>query len=161
MTKILVAEDELAVRQVIRLLLAAQGYEIIEAADGGSAYDKVVSEKPDIILLDVMMPVMNGFDVLRKLKANPHTASIPVIIVTGKGQSQDERRGIQGGALDYISKPWGPGELEDRIRIALSYLQSNLSSAPSPTTSANNAHATAPRPTRQRSSAPPPAKRPS
>jgi len=70
------------------------------------------------------MPDMSGFLVLRKLKHNPETESIPVIILTGRHIPQGEQQGMQQGALDYVTKPWGPGELQDRIRIALAYVES-------------------------------------
>ena len=135
MTKILVADDEGEVRKVIRLILSARGYEVIEASDGEDAYNSALKEKPDLILLDIMMPIMNGFDVLEKLKNNSESASIPVIMVTALDESQDEQRGMRGGALDYITKPWAPGELEDRIRIALPDLETPTPAAPRKSTS--------------------------
>jgi len=121
MTKVLVIEDDNVVRDVISRLLSRRGYEVVGAAFGQEGYGKAVDEKPQIILLDLMMPVMDGFEVLRKLKNNPETMSIPVIIVTAKIDAASERRCMRDGALDYVHKPWGPGELEDRIAIALGY----------------------------------------
>lgn len=123
MTRILVAEDETQVRQLIATTLRDQGYQVVEAADGEAAYEAVaeaaVAEKPDLVVLDLMLPKLNGFEVLEKLKANKSTAYIPVVIVTARNQAQDETRGMKAGACDYITKPWSPGELEDRVRIAL------------------------------------------
>ncbi len=130
MAKILIADDEAEVRRVINTILASGGYEVIESSDGEAAYDAAVQDKPDLILLDIMMPFMNGFEVLEKLKSNPATKAIPVIIVTALDGAQDENRGTQAGALDYITKPWAPGELEDRIRIALPDLDSAGPSSP-------------------------------
>ena len=81
-------------------------------------------EVPDLILLDVMMPRIDGFEVLERLKSNPDTQSIPVIMVTAKGQGNDESQAMRTGAWDYITKPWGPDEVEDRVRMALDYLNS-------------------------------------
>lgn len=140
MAKILVADDEPAVRDMIRLLLSREGHEVIEAEDGGSAYAKAVSQRPDIVLLDIGMPVMDGFLVLRELKHNPETESIPVIILTGRHLPQGEQQGMQQGALDYVTKPWGPDELEDRIRIALTYVESqrDIRTPPQPSTGSGN-----------------------
>ena len=121
MAKILVVEDEEQVRNVVVALLNQAGYEVIDAEYGLSGYRKAESEKPDLILLDLMMPVMDGFEILRKLKENPNTRSIPVVILTAKIDSASERECMQLGAVDYIKKPWGPSELEERIGMALGY----------------------------------------
>ena len=107
MTKVLVIEDEKLVRQVVSRLLTGEGYEVIEAPYGRAGYQMAVSEKPNIILLDLMMPVMDGFEVLSKLKGNPETEPIPVIILTARIDSESERRCMRSGAVDYIKKPWG------------------------------------------------------
>ena len=115
MTRILVEEDESAVRQVIVETLSEQGYQLIEADNGASEYELTaevaVAERPDLIMLDIMVPNMNGFEVLEKLKVNPQTAYIPVVIVSARNQTQDEARGIRVGASDFITKPWSPGDL--------------------------------------------------
>ena len=121
MAKLLIIEDEVQVRHIVRLLLMPEGHEVVEAAYGQAGYSKAVSEKPDLILLDLMMPVMDGFDVLAKLKGNRVTRPIPVIILTSRIDAASERRCMQAGAEDYIKKPWGRGELEDRVRLALAY----------------------------------------
>ena len=121
MTKVLVIDDEPVVRQVVNRLLTGEGYQVIEAPYGQAGYQLAISEKPNIILLDLMMPVMDGFQVLSKLKSNPETRPIPVIILTAKIDAESERRCMRSGAVDYIKKPWGPGELKDRIAMALGY----------------------------------------
>ena len=121
MTKVLVIDDEQVVRHVVNRLLTGEGYQVIEAPYGQAGYQLAISEKPNIILLDLMMPVMDGFQVLSKLKSNPETRPIPVIILTAKIDAESERRCMQSGAVDYIKKPWGPGELGDRIALALNY----------------------------------------
>jgi len=121
MTKVLVIDDEQVVRQVVNRLLTGEGYEVIEAPFGPAGYQMAVSEKPNIILLDLMMPVMDGFQVLSKLKSSPETRPIPVIILSAKIDAESERRCMRSGAMDYIKKPWGPGELGDRIAMALGY----------------------------------------
>lgn len=115
MTRILVVEDESAVRQVIMETLSEQGYQVIEADNGASAYEltaeATVAERHDLIVLDIIMSKMNGFEVLGKLKANPQTAYIPVVIVSARNQNQNETRGMRAGASDFITKPWSPGDL--------------------------------------------------
>ena len=123
MTRILVVEDEADVREVVKATLQENGYQVIEAADGLEGYtaaaDAAVAEKPDLIVLDLMLPRLNGFEVLEKLKANPQTSYIPVVILTARGQPQDETRALNSGATDYMTKPWAADELSDRVRIAL------------------------------------------
>ena len=121
MTKILVIDDDGGIRHLVNRLLTIEGFEVIEAAYGWAGYQMAVSERPNIIFLDLMMPVMDGFEVLRKLKNNPVTRPIPVIVLTARIDPESERRCMQTGAVDYIKKPWGPGELEDRIAIALGH----------------------------------------
>ena len=117
--KILVADDESEVRQVIRVILGGQGHDILEAADGERTLEIAGEEMPGLILLDVLMPGKSGIDVLQELKGNRDTKSIPVIMVTALTDAQDENRAMMAGALDYVTKPWTPGELEDRIRISV------------------------------------------
>ena len=123
MTRILVVDDERDVREMVKTTLQENGYQVLEATDGVEAYaaaaDAAVAEKPDLIVLDLMLPKMNGFDVLEKLKENPQTSYIPVVILTARGQSQDETRALRSGAADYMTKPWSAEELADRVRIAL------------------------------------------
>ncbi len=119
MAKILVADDDAEIRKVIGSILAQQGLDIIEAADGESTYDAAVSKKPDLILLDILMPGMSGVEVLRKLKKNRKTKPIPVIMVTAKGHPSDLETARTLGALDYINKPWAHGEVELRVQWAI------------------------------------------
>ena len=119
MTKVLVIDDDSVVRTAINRILTRKGYEVSEAEYGQAGFGRAASDKPDIILLDLMMPVMDGFQVLRKLKSNTETSSIPVIILTARIDAESEKRCMTSGAVDYINKPWGTGELEDRIAMAV------------------------------------------
>ena len=121
MTRILVVDDERDVREVVKTTLQENGYQVVEATDGVEAYaaDAAVAGKPDLIVLDLMLPKLNGFEVLEKLKENPQTSYIPVVILTARGQAQDETRALRSGATDYMTKPWSADELADRVRIAL------------------------------------------
>ena len=112
MTKILVVEDDTDIRNLLVDTIADMGLEVIEAEDGGIGLDKAISQRPDIILLDLMMPVMDGLQVLGELKAGPATQSIPVIMVSAKGQGEDVMKALTAGAWGYVIKPWDEGALE-------------------------------------------------
>ena len=95
------------------------GYDVLEAADGGTGFRRALEEHPDVILLVVMMPVMDGFQVLAKLKEHAETHHMPVIMVSARGQEQDIMRAIRGGAWGYVIKPWDPDDLESKINNAV------------------------------------------
>jgi len=99
--------------------LETEGFEILTAYDGKSGINKAVNELPDLILLDVMMPEINGIEVCKTLVNNPSTASIPVILVTAKSGAEDTKEGLEAGAFDYIKKPFNKVELLARINSAL------------------------------------------
>src|SRR5438094_5646958 len=109
--KILAVDDERHIVRLVEVNLARAGYQVVTAFDGREALQKVESEKPDLIVLDVMMPYMDGFEVLRNLKANPDTREIPVIMLTAKAQDADVFRGWQSGVDCYLTKPFNPMEL--------------------------------------------------
>jgi CheY-like chemotaxis protein len=115
MAKILVVEDDTDIRSLIVDILLDMGSEVIEAGEGGMGLHKAVTECPDIILLDLWMPVMDGFQVLEKLKDNPGTQFTPVIMVTAKGQKEDMLQAMENGAWGYVTKPWDDGELESAV----------------------------------------------
>jgi DNA-binding response OmpR family regulator len=117
--KILVVDDEADVLLLCRVNLEFEGYEVIEATDGVSAMDKVQREKPDLVLLDVMMPRMDGWQVLAALKADPATKDIPVVMLTAKVQDKDQIRGWSGGVADYITKPFSPLSLSQVLENVL------------------------------------------
>jgi len=117
MTKVLVIDDDSMVRETVVRLLILEGYQVIESAYGQAGYAAAISDSPNIILLDLNMPIMDGFEVLRKLKSNPETERIPVIVLTARIDAESERRCMAAGATDYIKKPWGPAELQERIAI--------------------------------------------
>ena len=116
---ILVVDDEVENRMLLEAILVAQGYQVVTAADGLEALAKVGAEAPDLILLDVMMPGMDGFEVCRKLKADPATWFIPVVIVTALTEREDRIQGIEAGADDFLSKPVHRWELTARTKSLL------------------------------------------
>lgn len=109
--KILAVDDEKHIVRLIQVNLERAGYQVITAGDGKEALEKVASENPDMIVLDVMMPIMDGFEVLRTLKADQATRDIPVIMLTAKAQDADVFRGWQSGVDSYLTKPFNPMEL--------------------------------------------------
>lgn len=119
MAKILLAEDEKQIADMISFKLGNSGHRIVRAEDGEQAVSLAGREQPDLILLDVMMPGLSGFEVLRRLKTDATLRSIPVIMVTAKGNEHDVLSGLRGGAVDYIVKPFSLKELSARVELAL------------------------------------------
>jgi DNA-binding response OmpR family regulator len=119
MAKILLAEDEKQIGDMVAFKLTNAGHVLVRARDGEEALALAASSRPDLILLDVMMPVLNGFEVLRRLKADPALAPTPIIMLTAKGRERDILTGLSGGAVDYIVKPFSLKELAARIDTAL------------------------------------------
>jgi len=109
--KILVVDDERHIVQQERVALEGADYEVVIAYDGVEALEQVKSEMPDMIILDIMMPRKDGFEVMRDLRADPATANIPVIILTAKAQDADIYRGWQSGISSYLTKPFNSREL--------------------------------------------------
>ena len=106
--KIVIAEDEQHIANLVVFKLKREGYDVRWAKDGGEALETIKETKPDLILLDVMMPVMDGFEVLKKIRDDEELKAIPVIILSAKGQEQDIVRGFDSGTDDYIVKPFSP-----------------------------------------------------
>ena len=117
--KILVVDDEINITQILEFSIGAEGYEVITAANGEEAIDKARREQPDLIILDIMMPKIDGYEACRILKANPLTKNIPVVLLTAKGRDIDKKLGYEVGATDYIVKPFSPNKLVDRIHQLL------------------------------------------
>jgi diguanylate cyclase (GGDEF)-like protein len=113
--RILVADDEPHIRRILQFLLEQEGFEVHMAEDGEEAWKAVASFQPDLVLLDVMMPRMDGFAVLEIIRAGFETARLPVILLTAKGEEQDKVKGLAGGANDYIVKPFNHDELLLRV----------------------------------------------
>ena len=113
--KVLVAEDEPDIRGLIVFSLQYAGYEVIEALNGQEAIKLAESEQPDLILLDVRMPKMNGYEACAVLKAQESTRRIPVVFLSARGQETEIKRGLELGAEEYILKPFAPDELYQRV----------------------------------------------
>jgi DNA-binding response OmpR family regulator len=125
MARILVAEDDPMIFKLLDFRLRHMGHEIFWAQDGGQAVELAQSRQPELILLDVMMPVLDGFQVLEQLMVDKATQDIPVIMLTARGQENDIVKGIQAGARDYIVKPFSFPELIARMNVALARRAAN------------------------------------
>jgi two-component system, OmpR family, phosphate regulon response regulator PhoB len=119
MPTILLAEDDKQIGDMISFKLTNGGHKVIRAQDGEQACLLAGQQRPDLILLDAMMPSLSGFEVLRRLKIDPKLRTIPVIMVTAKGHERDVLTGLRGGAVDYIVKPFSLKELSARVELAL------------------------------------------
>lgn len=117
--KILIVDDDIDSLKLIGLMLQRHGYEVLAANTGGQALNKADVDIPDLIILDVMMPDMNGYEVCRRLRANPSTKSIPIIMFTAKTLIDDKVAGFEAGADDYLTKPTHPAELASRVKAVL------------------------------------------
>lgn len=109
--KILAVDDERHIVRLVQINLMKEGYEVVTANNGREALEMIASEKPDLVVMDVMMPEMDGFEALEKMKADPATADIPIIMLTAKAQDADVFSGWQKGADLYLTKPFNPTEL--------------------------------------------------
>lgn len=117
---ILVVEDDKFLRELIVRKLGEEGYNTSEAVDGEEGAKKVKEERPDLVLLDLILPGIDGFEVLAGIKQDPQTSSIPVIVLSNLGQTEDVEKGLKLGAVDYLVKAhFTPGEIVEKIKKAL------------------------------------------
>jgi len=118
--RVLVVEDQPDNRQIIRDMLAGTGYEITEAENGEEALAAIAKQRPDLILMDIQLPVMDGYAATRRIKTDPALKSIPVIAVTSYALSGEEKKAREAGCDDYVPKPYSPRQLLAKIRQYLS-----------------------------------------
>lgn len=114
-TSILLIEDDDLAAELIRFIVTRLGHTLIWAADGDSGRRHIKESKPDIIMLDLMLPFIDGFDLLSEIRAQPETAKTPVLVLTGKTREEDIQRVLAAGASDYLAKPFQPAELSNRL----------------------------------------------
>ena len=117
--KILVVDDEIYIVHILDFSLGMEGYEVITALDGEQALERMKTERPDLVVLDIMMPKLDGYEVCRAVKSNPATKNVPVILLSAKGRNVDQKMGFDVGADDYITKPFSPRKLVERINKLL------------------------------------------
>ena len=116
MAKILIAEDEPDIRELVTFMLKFAGYEVVAASNGEDAVRTASREHPDLVLMDVRMPRMTGYDACRMMKANPDLRDVPVVFLSAKGQESEIQSGLEAGAEAYLLKPFSPAELTNRVR---------------------------------------------
>ena len=117
--KILVVDDEPTIVRLMEFILARQGHEMIVAVNGEEALEKIKSQRPDLVLLDIMMPRIDGYEVAQRLRADPATVSLPIIMLSAKAQDEDIRRGVEVGVDEYVTKPFTPDHL---VQVVAKYL---------------------------------------
>jgi DNA-binding response OmpR family regulator len=116
---ILLCDDDPLLVELMTLRLQSKGYRVVSAADGATALELVRARKPTLVILDAMMPVLDGFAVLKKVRGDPETADLPIIMLTAKRQERDVLDALQAGATDYIVKPFSPEEVLARVARVL------------------------------------------
>jgi DNA-binding response OmpR family regulator len=117
--RILVVDDEIYIVHILEFTLTMEGYDVITAADGEEALRKVQEERPDLVVLDIMMPHMDGYEVCRRLRQDEESRSTPVVLLSAKGRPIDRETGLEVGADDYIVKPFSPRRLLEKIKDLL------------------------------------------
>ncbi len=119
MTKVLVIDDEAPIRLLCRVNLEAEGIDVVEAADGPTGLEKARDDQPDVVLLDVMMPGLDGWRVAEQLLEDEQTRDIPIIFLTARAEFRDRAKGLDIGGIDYVTKPFNPLELAPLVRRLL------------------------------------------
>jgi DNA-binding response OmpR family regulator len=122
-TRVLVIDDEAPIRLLCRVNLEAEGMEVLEAADGPSGLETARAETPDVVLLDVMMPGLDGWRVAEELLDDDRTSAIPIVFLTARAELRDRARGIDLGGVDYVTKPFNPVELAPLVRGLLTRVE--------------------------------------
>ena len=123
MTRVLVIDDEAPIRLLCRVNLEAEGMEVLEANDGPSGLERARAEAPDVILLDVMMPALDGWRVAEQLLDDDSTQNIPIIFLTARAEFRDRARGLDIGGVDYVTKPFNPLELAGLVNDLLARIE--------------------------------------
>ena len=119
MAKILIAEDERDIRDLVAFMLRLAGYEVAVATNGEEAVEMAPRENPDLILMDVRMPRMTGYEACKVMKSNPDLKDIPVVFLTARGQENEIQQGLEAGAEEYLLKPFAPDQLTSRVKAIL------------------------------------------
>lgn len=128
--KILVVDDDVESLKLIGMMLQRQGYEVVLASNGQQALDRALADRPDLVILDIMMPVMDGYEVCRRLRHDPITQHIPILMFTAKTMVDDKVAGFEAGADDYLTKPTHPAELTSRVKALLARRPAPTAPAP-------------------------------
>ena len=119
MARIVIADDDADIRELVVFKLRHGGHDVVPVGDGAAAVEACTAEKPDLVILDVMMPGLGGLDATRALRLDPALARVPIILLTARAQESDIEQGFEAGADDYIVKPFSPRELASRVSAVL------------------------------------------
>lgn len=119
MEKVLVVEDEVDIAKLITLSLERNGYQVTVCHDGAEGLHQITSQTPNLVILDLMLPSMNGYQILREMQRDSRTHAIPVLMLTARGEVEDRIKGLESGADDYLTKPFSPKELNLRVKAIL------------------------------------------
>lgn len=117
MIDVLVVDDEIAIAKLIKFVLESNGYEVRIADDGEAAISAIMDKKPDLVVLDLMLPTISGFDVLQNIRESMGIIDLPVIVLTCRGQKEDRDKAIKLGATEYLTKPFSPTSLVNTLKI--------------------------------------------
>ena len=112
---VLVVDDDPVILKLLEVNFSMEGFSVLTAVDGTDAFERAVADRPDVVVSDIMMPRMSGLELVARLKAEPVTAAIPVLLLSAKAQASDVRAGLDAGADDYLTKPFEPLELVERV----------------------------------------------
>jgi DNA-binding response OmpR family regulator len=118
--RVVIADDDPDIRRLVQITVSNAGCDVTVASDGEQALELIRQSPPDLVILDVLMPRMDGWEVARELKADPLTQGVPIMFLTSRGQEHDVLEGFNSGAADYMVKPFSPRELQVRVRAVLS-----------------------------------------
>lgn len=121
--RVVIADDDPDIRRLVEMTVTNAGCDVTVASDGEEALERVRDSVPDLVILDVLMPRMDGWEVARALKSDPATREVPVMFLTSRGQEHDVLEGFDSGAVDYMVKPFSPRELQVRVRAVLAKRQ--------------------------------------
>ncbi len=119
MARIVVADDDVDIRELVEFKLSTMGHDVVTVGDGAAAIEACRAQKPDLAVLDVMMPGMSGLEAIRVMRADESLVDIPVILLTARAQESDVETGFDSGADDYVTKPFSPRELGSRVEALL------------------------------------------
>jgi len=117
--RILVADDDVDIRELVEFKLSTLGHDVVAVGDGAAAIEACRAERPDLAVLDVMMPGVSGLEAIKAIRATPELADLPVILLTARAQESDVETGFDSGADDYVTKPFSPRELAERVEALL------------------------------------------
>lgn len=119
MVKVLVVDDDPVILELLRINFEMEGFEVVSACDGRAGLERAVADAPDLVISDIMMPNVDGLQMLRQIRAEPAIAGLPVVLLSAKAQQTEVQAGLDLGADDYITKPFDPLELLDRVNALL------------------------------------------